>query len=396
MLLLKKVAPKNKQLRMLTMATITQKKTSKGKTVFTAQVRIKKDGVIVYRKAKNFATKTEAKDWGAVHEAESRSNTPWMVNPSSGILFPSAVDRYCDDINNSPREFGPTIKMAVKRIARDVIFLNLPLDRVNSSHVMSFLMKRRMECEPATVNCDLSYIRGILKHARIFWDIPVDVSYLDELTVLAKSKGLIGKSALRETRPTLAQLNEILSYFDRPPKKKKLIGNPQSPMLDIILFQIFSARRIAETCRITWQDLDIENQRIFVRNMKDPSGSLGNDRWCNLPDRAFKIIMAQPRVDDRIFPFKHRSIQSYYATARDWARADNVRLHDLRHEGTSHLFEMGFSIDRVQMVTQHGNWNILKRYTHVSSMDIVDKYEGWSALERVGAWHLTREFNARH
>ena len=40
-------------------------------------------------------------------------------------------------------------------------------------------------------------------------------------------------------------------------------------------------------------------------------------------------------------------------------------LVDLRHEGTSRLFEAGFAIEQVALVTGHKDWKMLRRYTHL-------------------------------
>jgi site-specific recombinase XerD len=43
----------------------------------------------------------------------------------------------------------------------------------------------------------------------------------------------------------------------------------------------------------------------------------------------------------------------------------NLHFHDLRHEATSRLFEAGFSIEQVALVTGHKDWKMLRRYTHL-------------------------------
>jgi site-specific recombinase XerD len=43
----------------------------------------------------------------------------------------------------------------------------------------------------------------------------------------------------------------------------------------------------------------------------------------------------------------------------------DLHFHDLRHEGTSRLFEAGFSIEQVALVTGHKDWKMLRRYTHL-------------------------------
>ncbi len=46
-------------------------------------------------------------------------------------------------------------------------------------------------------------------------------------------------------------------------------------------------------------------------------------------------------------------------------KIDDLHFHDLRHEGTSRLFEAGFSIEQVSLMTGHKDWKMLRRYTHL-------------------------------
>lgn len=46
-------------------------------------------------------------------------------------------------------------------------------------------------------------------------------------------------------------------------------------------------------------------------------------------------------------------------------KIEDLHFHDLRHEGTSRLFEAGFSIEQVALVTGHKDWKMLRRYTHL-------------------------------
>ncbi|TIN81271.1 tyrosine-type recombinase/integrase, partial [Mesorhizobium sp.] len=56
-------------------------------------------------------------------------------------------------------------------------------------------------------------------------------------------------------------------------------------------------------------------------------------------------------------------------------------FHDLRHEGISRLFELGWNIPHVAAVSGHRSWTNLKRYTHIRQR--ADKYAGWEWLEIV-------------
>jgi len=44
---------------------------------------------------------------------------------------------------------------------------------------------------------------------------------------------------------------------------------------------------------------------------------------------------------------------------------EELHFHDLRHEGTSRLFEAGFDIPKVALVTGHKDWRMLRRYTNL-------------------------------
>jgi integrase len=54
---------------------------------------------------------------------------------------------------------------------------------------------------------------------------------------------------------------------------------------------------------------------------------------------------------------------------------DRRHFHDLRHDGISRLFEMGWTIPHVASVSGHRSWQSLKRYTHIRQNG--DKYAGW-------------------
>ena len=44
-------------------------------------------------------------------------------------------------------------------------------------------------------------------------------------------------------------------------------------------------------------------------------------------------------------------------------KIEDLHFHDLRHEGTIRLFEAGFSIEQVSLVTGHKDWKMLRHYT---------------------------------
>src|SRR5579864_3566552 len=135
------------------------------------------------------------------------------------------------------------------------------------------------------------------------------------------------------------------------------------PMHQIIAFALFSTRRQEEITTITWEDY--RGDRVMVRDMKHPGQKIGNDTWCDLPTEAARVLDSMPGGEGRIFPYNHRSISASFTRACSFPAIDDPHFHDLRHEGTSRLFELGWNIPHVASVTGHRSWTSLKRYTHL-------------------------------
>jgi integrase len=97
----------------------------------------------------------------------------------------------------------------------------------------------------------------------------------------------------------------------------------------------------------------------------------GYDAWALLAEqRAFRPTKG------RIFPYNPRSIGTAFRRACQELEIEDLHYHDLRHEGTSRLFEAGLQIEQVALVTGHKDWKMLKRYTHLSADMIVNFARG--------------------
>jgi integrase len=50
-----------------------------------------------------------------------------------------------------------------------------------------------------------------------------------------------------------------------------------------------------------------------------------------------------------------------------------LRFHDLRHESTSRLFELGLNVMEVASITGHKELKMLARYTHLKAENLAKK-----------------------
>jgi integrase len=89
---------------------------------------------------------------------------------------------------------------------------------------------------------------------------------------------------------------------------------------------------------------------LLIRDRKDPREKKGNDQRIPLLDvsgyDAMKIIEEQGRYSNsregRIFPYNGKSIGTAFRRQCKDLKIEDLHFHDLRHEGTSRLFEAGF------------------------------------------------------
>lgn len=143
-------------------------------------------------------------------------------------------------------------------------------------------------------------------------------------------------------------------------------------MGEIVRFAIATAMRLDEIVRIEWQHLDAKTRTILVENRKDPRNKDGNDQRVPLLAvsgyDAFEILEKRRKLSSgvgRCFPYNGKSAGTAFRRTCQEAGIDDLHFHDLRHEGTSRLFEAGLTIEQVPLVTGHKDWKMLKRYTQL-------------------------------
>ncbi len=176
---------------------------------------------------------------------------------------------------------------------------------------------------------------------------------MKDAQIVLKRLGIISKSNQRERRPSIEELNKLLDHYT----DREIRIRNHMPMVKIVLFALFSTRRQDEICRMEWQDFEPEHKRILIRDMKNPGEKIGNNVWCNLTDEAVAVLQSLPKQDKgRIFPFVSKTVSSRFMRTCPLLEIEDLNFHDLRHEGISRLFEMGWTIPRWQWypATDHG------------------------------------------
>ena len=240
-----------------------------------------------------------------------------------------------------------------------------PVDYLNHAK-----MRKAAGVTPQTIAHDIGYLSGAIKYGVEILEVPdAELAYAAYRKAVPqlKKEQLIGKSMPRDRRPTQDELDRLLAYFAIAPKKprKNVI-----PMVPVVKFSYLAGRRISETCRILWADVDMEKRTCMVRDLKNSKGKGFHDTFPLLGE-AWDIVMAQPRDNERIFAYDPKSCGAKYTLAKKALGIVGLRLHDNRREAFSRMFEAGFSVPEVQKVSLHRNAVILlKNYTALKPEDL--------------------------
>ena len=324
--------------------------------------------------SKTFSTLNEAQKW--------RDDT--LAKIQLGVLVPTQKEKEASqvlvcDLLQQKRDQGRSMERSAKQTL-DLLIRHercqVPADRIDIKWFRAIaddLLDTGIL--PQTAASYMSMLASSLKWAaKREADVPYDV-IVRAMTILWEDE-ILARSEERERRPSLEELDKIFNAV-LANKRQKI------PVITISVFAIYSCRRLSEICRLRWSDLNISESSILVRQMKHPRKKKRNNVIVKLPPEALKIIQSMPRTSEFIFPYNPRSVGAAFRRHRQSVKIEDLRFHDLRHEGISLLFEKGERDHFVMKTSGHQSRQCLDRYVNVEKAG--DKFKNWYWLD----WVLT-------
>jgi len=330
-----------------------------------ATVRAKRGGLLILNRTKSFSTKKDAEQWARKLETAIDDKGAEVVAgqiKTHSVTVADLIHNYLLDFDKLPRQFGATKRNALEILAGSAIGA-VPVQKLTSMDVLKFARDRHEvhKAGPATLYQYVTYLRVVLNIAKPAWHIDISGAAVDEAIPVLKMAGLSGQGMQRDRRLKPGEYRKLLTRFHKIDQRPRA----QIRMADVFRFAIASAFRMGEILKIRWEDVDFAKRTVIIRDRKDPKNKIGNNQVVPLIGRAWRIALAQPGRTGCIFPFKEFSIKAAWARSCDAVGIEDLHFHDLRHEGTSRLFERGFQIQEVAIVTGHKSWDMLRRYTQI-------------------------------
>ncbi|MES2603552.1 MAG: site-specific integrase [Pseudomonadota bacterium] len=314
---------------------------------------------------KTFRTKAQAEMWATQREAEMARGE--IVAEAGALTVGELINAY-RALRDQARPISDTSNEHYMLRHLSEAFSKTRASALSSQDLVDYCAMRKEEgAGPYTCNMEISKLGTALRYAASYKRVSIPDAVGSARPLLAHL-GLIGGGGKRERRTNDDELPRIVGW---------LRENKGPRYADAIEFAVYTTMRRGEVCRIVWADVNENKKLITIRDRKHPRKKIGNDELVPLLGRAWGVLKAQEEQrlesDDRIFPIHPQTLSKYFKEASDALGIPDLHLHDLRHEGTSQLFEQGYAIQQVALVTGHKDWRNLKRYTNLRPEDLHGK-----------------------
>lgn len=340
------------------MATINIEKVQRKTGIkYKARVRASRHNKRVFEKSKTFEKKALALAWAKqVLKKITEEGIPSIDVPKKSILIGDLITLYLNDQITS-KDIGRS-KAAVLRRLRSYNIALVQADQLTATHLVRHCRERLNEATaplPQTVYQDITYLRSVINVAGPIFGFKANIHAHNEAIPTLVKYGLIGRSDKRDRRPT----KEELIIAEEGLRKRENHRASHIPLVDIFHISILTCMRLGEITRVTWNDLNVADSTLTIRDRKDPRRKSGNHCTIPLFPEALDIIQRQPRSDEQIFPYNPKSIGAGWQRMCKEQGIVDLHYHDLRAEGACQLFERGLNIVEISKITGHRDINVL-------------------------------------
>lgn len=300
---------------------------------------------------KTHPTKTAALAWARKIEAQMDAGAPVE---GDGYPVADLIDDY-RKLREAARPIldTSTEHYTLKMLAR--LLGSVDAHKLGADDVLAFAQARKDEgAGPYTINMDLSKLSTVLRYAGAAKRLTFPDA-VGSARPLLMHLGLIGGGGKRERRPTQDEMERIDAF---------LRAGRGEVYAEAVLFAACSAMRRGEVCAVLKTEINPKTKVVPLWRKHPRKGKVLEQ--VPLLDQAFEVAMRQPDSEDgRVFPIEPGTLSKYFTEACRALNIPDLHLHDMRHEWTSQLFEQGYSIPEVALVTGHKKWENLKRYTQL-------------------------------
>ena len=156
-------------------------------------------------------------------------------------------------------------------------------------------------------------------------------------------------------------------------RDRRLMNDEEQRLLEIANLEMKAFIIIAlETAMRRGEIYAMQRQWIRGRVVRLPDTKNGTARDVPLSTKALEAIRTLPlRIDGGLWQYDIDYYTRHFLMLCKALNIDGLRLHDLRHEATSRLFEeKGLDVMQAKSITGHKTLQMLSRYTHLKADEL--------------------------
>ena len=304
--------------------------------------------------SKTFSNKKDALLWAKKTESDMERGV-WLDIKQVDISIQDALARYSEEV--TPSKKGASRELNRIKHLMEYKIATKNLCSVRGSDVAEFrdaLIGKGYA--PATVKKFLEVLSSLFNTAISEWGYES----------LGNPVRQVKKPIVRNGRTRRLTASEEYLLLDAAAKHK---GGWLKP---VILLAIETAMRRGEIAALRIEDIDLQRRIAVLHETKN-----GDSRLVPLSSKAIHAIknLINDRVNGRLVGVNADAITGAFHTAVIRAGINDFRVHDLRHEGVSRLFEKGLNPLEVAAISGHKTLSMLQRYTHLQATNLVKKLD---------------------
>ncbi len=238
------------------------------------------------------------------------------------------------------------------------VFEDLTLYEITTELVSDYRDQRLKKVKPATVYQELALMRRMFNVARREWkwvrNNPVaDLSFS------------VGNSNARDRWLTVDEESKLVKAASPDWVKA------------IIVFAINTGMRRSEMLNLKSRDIDFQRRLLTVQESKNKT-----KRAIPMSDTVYRLLQSNKirDISGRVFSVEPNAVRLAFERARNKAKIEDIRFHDLRHTFATRLVQSGVDLYKVKELLGHKSISMTMRYAHhcpESLRDSVSCLENW-------------------
>ena len=317
------------------------------------QARVQRSGQTSI--AKSFNTKADAIKWS--RNIESQLDLGTLAPKQTMPRLRPMLERYVAEVTPSKKGESQERYRAAQLMKTKLA--DLFIDKITGEVVAKYRDQRLTEVSNNTVRLELAFLSVVFEQSRKEWGLAVS-NPVRQIRIPKPGKPRTRRLEAGEEEALLTACAASGAHY----------------LHSFVMLAIESGMRFGELAGVLWKHVDLDKRTVFLPDTKN-----GQARTVPLSTRAINAIQILPRsISGRVFTAKPGSIRSAFLIAVRKAKAvcheemlQNLRFHDLRHEGITRMFEKGLNPIEVGMISGHKTLSMLQRYTHIRANDLALK-----------------------